>query len=46
MVNKVPNILDSKGYKEQSQVNFLDIGLGNPEESQPATEICTSVDVV
>jgi hypothetical protein len=46
MVNEVPNKLGLEGYKEQSQVNFLDNGSSNPEESQPIMEICTSVDVV
>jgi hypothetical protein len=46
MVNEVPNKLGLKDYKEQSQVNFLDSGSSNPEESQPISEICTSVDVV
>jgi hypothetical protein len=31
MVNEVPNILGSKGCKEESQVDFLDNGLGNPK---------------
>jgi hypothetical protein len=46
MLNKVLNILDSEGYKEQSQVDFFDNASGNPKESQLATKICTSVDLV
>ncbi len=45
-VNEVPNKLGLEGYREQSQVNFLDNGSSNPEESQPIMEICTSVGVV
>jgi hypothetical protein len=40
------NILGLEGCKEQSQINFLDNGLGNLEELQLAMKICTSVDVV
>jgi hypothetical protein len=46
MVNKIPNILGSKGSKEQSHIDFLDNGSGNPKESQLATKICTNVNVV
>ncbi len=47
MVNEVQtNILGLEGCKEQSQINFLDNGLGNLEELQLAMKICTSVDVV
>ncbi len=46
MVNKVLNILGWKGCNEQSQVDFLDNGLGNLEESQLATKIYIGVDVV
>jgi hypothetical protein len=46
MVNKVQNILGSKGCKEQSQVNFLNSGSSNPKESQLTAKICIGVDVV
>ncbi len=46
MVNEIPNILGSKGCKEQSQVDFFDSGSSSLEESQLATNICIGVNVV